>query len=366
MSQRSWACHLVALGAALSMGAIAPAAMAQDGSLAVRPISVATPSDELVFTSMRDGNLQIIRIGADGGAESRLTQTLSAEFQPTWSRNGRIAWVSYRSGDGDIYTMNADGSDVRRLSARPGLEQSPAWSPDGRRLAYVGERDGLGAVFVVNADGSGERVVSGTLTEVGSPQWSPDGTKIAFGAAIENKPRIVVADLGAGHVGAVTNGTGGEFGPIWSPDGKAIVYVQSGGRTDGVNLRAIRLGERESVPLTKNGYTNSQPQFSPDGTKILYLSNASSQGAYMNVHVMNADGTVATNLTRWGHADLSATWSADARQVYFMSFRDWPGQIYRINSDGTDVRRLTHSKTQDGYPVVRPTQGSLPAVAQNR
>ena len=57
MSQRSWACHLVALGAALSMGAIAPAAMAQDGSLAVRPISVATPSDELVFTSMRDGNL---------------------------------------------------------------------------------------------------------------------------------------------------------------------------------------------------------------------------------------------------------------------------------------------------------------------
>ena len=366
MSHRALACRLVALGAALGLEAFAPSAMAQVGSPTGRSMSVATSSDELVFTSLRDGNLQIFRIGSDGGAESRLTRTQTAEFQPAWSGTGRLAWVSYRSGAGDIYTMNADGSDVRRLSTGPGLEQSPAWSPDGTRLAYVGERNGLGAVFVVNGDGSGERVISDVLTEVGAPQWSPDGTKIVFGAAIDNKPRIIVADLATGDVGAVTNGVDGEFGPNWSPDGKFIVYVQSGGRTEGVNLRAIRLGDKDSVALTKNRFTNSQPLYSPDGTKILYLSNASSQGAYMNLHVMNADGTGVVNLTRWEHADASASWSSNAQQVYFMSFRDWPGQIYRINSDGSDVRRLTHSKSQDGYPVVRPAQAPQSVVAQKR
>ena len=86
----------------------------------------------------------------------------------------------------------------------------------------------------------------------------------------------------------------------------------------------------------------------------------------MNVHVMNADGTGSANLTRWEHADLSATWSADGRQVLFMSFRDWPGQIYRVNADGSDVQRLTRSEGQDGFPVARPGESARSSIARSQ
>ncbi|MDP1534237.1 MAG: LpqB family beta-propeller domain-containing protein [Rubrivivax sp.] len=317
----------------------------------------------LVFTSIRDGTMQVFRIDAAGGREVKLSQGSNVDMQPTWSSQGRIAFVSYRTGAGDIYTMNADGGDIRRLSAHPGLEQSPAWSPDGRRIAYVGAHGAGAAVWVVNDDGSGEQVISGKLIEVGAPQWSPDGSRIAFSAAIDHKSRVVVANLATGEVGPVTDGTGGEVGPTWSPDGRSILYVHSGSRTEGVGLRLLRWGETQPRMLTSNGYTNSQPQFSPDGTKVLYLSNASTQGARMNVHVINVDGTEPTNLTHWEHADMGATWSSDGRQIFFASFKDWPGQIYRMNADGSDVRRLTESKFQDSYPVSRPTRVAPAAVA---
>lgn len=321
--------------------------------------TTAGPRGELLFTSMRTGASQIFRIDADGGRESRLTQTQSSELQPVWSRQGRIAFVSMRSGGGDIYTMDANGGDLRRVTSRPGLEQSPAWSPDGKRIAYVGERDGRTELRVARVDGDQDTVVSPNLSEVGAPEWSPDGMKIAFVATIKDKLRVLVANLDSGAVGVVTDGAGGEFGPTWSPDGSAIVYVQSGSRTEGVNLRIVRIGSPTSAALTSGGYTNSQPLFSPDGTKVLYLSNSSSQGGTMNVHVMNADGAGVSNLTRWEHADLSATWSSDGRHVFFMSFRDWPGQIYRVEADGKDLQRLTYSNAQDGFPLGRPSDRAL-------
>lgn len=352
---RSWGTVILA-AIAVCLCATAPVAGQALVTAADKP--VVGPTGQMLFTSMRTGVMQIYRIDTDGGREVRLSQTDSADVQPAWSASGKIAFVSYRSGGGDIYTMNADGGELRRLTTQAGLDESPTWSPDGRRIAYVSERNGLTGIRVVNADGSQNTLVSAALAEVGAPAWSPDGTKIAFVATQDSKMRIIVADLVAGTVGAVTDGKSGEYGPVWSVDGRSLAYVQSGSRTEGVNLRLFRLGEPTSVALTSGGYTNSQPRFSPDGSRILYLSNASSQGATMNAHVMNADGTGITNLTRWEHADLSATWSADGRQVLFMSFRDWPGQIYRVNADGSDVQRLTQSNGQDGFPVARPGESA--------
>ena len=330
--------------------------------------AAATPAPgrtgDLIYTSLRTGNSQIFRIDADGGRETQLTQGQHSELQPVWSRQGRIAFTSTRSGSGDIYTMDASGGDLKQVTTRPGLDHSPAWSPDGQRLAYIGENEGRTELRLVRADGSNDQLLGANLAEVGSPAWSPDGKKIAFIANVDGKARIMLADLVSGGVGPATEGSGGEFGPVWAPDGRSIVYVHSGSRTEGVNLRKVQLGSTASVALTQGGYTNSQPRFSPDGSKLLYLSNASSQGSTMNVHVMNADGTSVVNLTRWEHADMGATWSANGQHVFFMSFRDWPGQIYRIGADGKALQRLTRSASQEGFPVGRPAEITLAAAAR--
>jgi Tol biopolymer transport system component len=346
------------------------AAMAQGTPAVARPAdssgTAASHSADLLFTSMRTGSSQIFRIDADGRGEARLTQTETAELQPVWSRSGRVAFVSYRTGGGDVYTMDATGADLRRVSTAPGLDQSPAWSPDGRRIAYVSERADGTVLAIADADGRNETMVSGLPSDVAWPEWSPDGTKIAIVGTIANKPRILIADLKAGDVRPLTQGAGGEFGPAWSPDGGSIAYVQSGSRTEGVNLRLARPGHAGTVALTQNGYINSQPRFSPDGSKILYLSNAASQGGVMKLHVMNADGGGSSALTRWDQAEMSGVWSADGRQIFFMSFHDWPGQIYRAEADGSGVRRLTQSTFQEGPPVARPVPVSLSVMARTQ
>ena len=73
------------------------------------------------------------------------------------------------------------------------------------------------------------------------------------------------------------------------------------------------------------------------------------------MHVISVDGTAPTNLTRWEYADMSASWSTDGRHIYFTSFKDWPGQIYRMDADGSRIRRLTESTYQDSHPVARPS-----------
>jgi len=312
------------------------------------------PAGDVIYTSMRTGSSQIFRVDADGTTEVRLTQGEHSEMQPVWSRQGRIAFVSTRSGGGDIYTMDANGGDLRRVTSRPGLEQNPAWSPDGQRIAYIADGEGGTELRVARADGSNDRRIASDLLEAGAPEWSPDGSQIALVAKIDGKSRIVVADVASGAARPATDSKGGEFGPVWAPDGRSIVYVHAGSRNEGVNLRRVHLDKPASVALTQGMYVNSQPRFSPDGTKLLYLSNASSQGGAMNLHVMNADGSGIVNLTRWEHADMGASWSADGRYIFLMSFRDWPGQIYRIGTDGATPLRLTRSASQEGFPIGRP------------
>lgn len=341
---------------ALTMAA--PAGAGADAS-AARP----GPGGDVIYTSLRTGNSQIFRVNADGTGEVRLTQGEHSELQPVWSRHGHIAFVSTRSGGGDVYTMDANGGDLRRVTSRPGLEQSPAWSPDGQHIAYIADGEGGTELRVARADGSDDRRIAAELRELGAPEWSPDGSKIALVANIGGKSRIVVADVASGTAQPATNSKGGEFGPVWAPDGRSIVYVHAGSRTEGVNLRKVQLGSPTSVALTQGMYVNSQPRFSPDGTKLLYLSNASSQGGSMNVHVMNSDGSGVVNLTRWDHADMAASWSADGRHLFLMSFRDWPGQIYRIGADGTSPLRLTRSSAQEGFPIGRPAASALAAAS---
>ena len=73
---------------------------------------------------------------------------------------GDIAFESMRDGDVEIYVMNADGSGQTRLTNNPAVDRDPAWSPDGRQIVFASTRDdslvGNVEIYVMNADGSGQ------------------------------------------------------------------------------------------------------------------------------------------------------------------------------------------------------------------
>src|SRR5688500_4547137 len=77
------------------------------------PTGTGGSSSRLVFSSDRDGNLEIYSVNTDGSDVRRLTTSPGDDGEPAWSTTGRIAFTSARDGNNEIYSMNADGADVR-------------------------------------------------------------------------------------------------------------------------------------------------------------------------------------------------------------------------------------------------------------
>jgi len=98
--------------------------------------------------------------------------------------------------------------------------------------------------------------------------------------------------------------------------------------------------------LTSDMVDIFNPQWSPDGTKIIFEG-------YPNIYLMNADGSDLINLTRKAegrHPD----WSPDGKQIVFNSLRSGINEIYTINADGTGIKRLTNNPTDDTNPQWSP------------
>src|SRR5688572_2166891 len=80
----------------------------------------------------------IFRAGPDGSDPRRLTDAPGYDAEATVGPDGRIVFTSVRDGDMEIYSMNGDGSDVRRLTNRPGPDGGPWFSPDGKQIVFRG------------------------------------------------------------------------------------------------------------------------------------------------------------------------------------------------------------------------------------
>jgi uncharacterized repeat protein (TIGR01451 family) len=207
----------------------------------------------------------------------------------------------------EIFLMNGDGSNQTSLGT--GLD--PAWSPDAQKLAFTfPETVETTGIYVMNADGTG--LVQ--LTDSGNdftPSWSPDGTRIAFTSY---------------RVGEPPNG---------SPN---RIYVMN---ADGSNQQKVFANSPSGL------VTESQPVWSPDGTKLAFIGQASVNGlSKVDVYLVNVDGTGLVRLTNVGNIPLATTlaWSPDGSKIAFTSSRD----IQTIAADGTGVPiNLTNSTASD-------------------
>ena len=83
----------------------------------------------------------IVSHALDGSGFRRLTDTPGYDAEATLSPDGKtIVFTSLRDGDLEIYTMAPDGSQVKRLTHEPGYDGGPFFSPDGKRIVYRARR----------------------------------------------------------------------------------------------------------------------------------------------------------------------------------------------------------------------------------
>ena len=109
----------------------------------------------------------------------------------------------------------------------------------------------------------------------------------------------------------------------------------------------------DATNLTNFSSANDfQPTFSPNGTKIAFVSFRNGNS---NIYKMNVDGSSQKRLTKNPAEDLNPTFSPSGRKIAFTSERDGNQNIYNMNAkDGTKQKRLTESAAIDTLPAYSP------------
>lgn len=201
--------------------------------------------------ALDDYDLYAVRI--DGQEMQRLTSTPGYDAEATISPDGKtIVWTSVKDGDLDLYAMNLDGTKPRRLTEEIGYDGGAFFSPDSKRIVYRASHPsnpdevarykellsqrlvepGQLEIFVMNADGSGKHQVTANGASNFAPFFHPDGKRIIFSSNVETKGEggrpsfhlFLIADDGTRLERLTVEGHFNSF-PMFSPDGKRLVWV---------------------------------------------------------------------------------------------------------------------------------------------
>jgi tetratricopeptide (TPR) repeat protein len=226
---------------------------------------------------------------------------------------------------------------------------------DKSRIVFATDRDGPdpggdhgnAEIYVMNADGSGQRRLTHDKASDNAPRFSRDGSQIAFSSQREGGFDIFVMNADGTDQRRLTDFTRrglGAVNPDWSPDGKRVLFRS---RLKNLDVYVIGLDGTGLVKLTDEPRGVNNPAWSPDGRKIAF---ASLRHGEPEIYVMNADGSEQVRLTSNTARDNRPAWSPDSRRIAFHSDRDGDMEIYVMNADGSDVRRLTKHPTEDTWP----------------
>jgi len=243
----------------------------------------------IYFSSMRSGNYDIWRVPATGGdAEQITTDPLGDNWADIHPISGELAWGSQRShllhnpeNDYEIFTGQPKCSHsctVNIETENDYIDRTPAWAPQpvmGYNLVYTAHpSSGGGATPTITLIGQGQPLA---LTEGENPNFSPNA--------------------------------------------KEVVYQLDG------SIYKIEVGLGTTPVRLTNGNSDGVPHWSWVNNQIVYQTWTLSSGN-RDIYVMNADGSNQRRLIPGSVEELTPTWSPDGKKVVFMSNRWWNYDIY--------------------------------------
>jgi Tol biopolymer transport system component len=165
--------------------------------------TLSTDGKKIVFTSSRDGDLDIYTMNVDGTEVRRLTDTLGYDGGPFFSPDSN--WIVYRAhhpNEMDLYVMRADGSNQQRITKLPGASFAPSFFLDSQRIIFASNYEhpttSQFELYTIGRDGSGLERVTFAGGFNAFPQFSPDGKKLVFvsnrNAKVPHEINVFVAD----------------------------------------------------------------------------------------------------------------------------------------------------------------------------
>lgn len=171
-----------------------------------------------------------------------------------------------------------------------------------------------------------------------------DGERIAGPLAERTISNIYRSDYDGANQERVTLGRYLDIAPTWSPDRKILAYTSYRSGFPDIVLQFLEEGRNTRPARGTDKQHNFLPVWSPDGTKIAFMSNRDGNS---ELYVMNRDGSNVRRLTNHPANDVTPTWSPTGQQLAFTSDRTGNPNIWIMNADGSQQRQLTRESHAD-------------------
>jgi Tol biopolymer transport system component len=364
-------------------------------------------SGTLVFQSYRDGNYHLWQVGVDGKGLRQLTTGLNDDREPRFAPDGRrVVFSSDRDGSYSLWVLDLTTGATTQLTTGVADEAEPSWSPDGQRIVCT--VDGV-ALDVVDLAGGRQRVVEPVAdTRLFAPVFAPDGQTLAYttfrGATIELVVggRVVstgedlfgtpiawsaagtvlytadgglrTRDLATGKVDGVPFDASVDYrphqdrravrdldsraqhqvkgiaSPVLSPDGRSVAFRALNA------LWLLPIGGRPRK-LVDDGFFNSDPDWHPDGTALLFASDRTGTAALWRHDLASGEQRRLTNLPG---AQITARWSPDGNRI---AYQDADGATWVYDIAAAAARKVLPALFQPGRPTWAPDGRTLALAA---
>ena len=224
----------------------------------------------------------------------------------------------------------------------------PRWSQDGKSIVFTFKN----TLYLAATDGSRLEIVArggGDFDADSSPDISPDGTRIVYAHfdtpahwnIFASRPHweIKTADIDGSSKKTLAKHKAGNINPAWSPDGTRIAFVSGRNFEDGGSGNLFTMSPDGSNVELVTPLVNAEinpPAWSPDGGRLAFVSRLDETKTNY-AYVVGVDGS---GLTKIGPSETRPTWSPDGRILAFIGLKERAWAMYTARADGSELTKV--------------------------
>jgi Tol biopolymer transport system component/DNA-binding winged helix-turn-helix (wHTH) protein len=263
----------------------------------------------------------------------------------------------------EIWAVSVRGEDEHLIfSERGKITSPPQWSFNSGAIIFSSNRTGHPVIWRVSLDDPSDVV---EVAEAGSPSWDPTVSRRGYRLAYERLMRalsiwqmdVTSADKRPALLVSSTSNTDQGPGPQFSPDSTKLAYMSD--RSGTMEIWISNRDGSDPYQLSAVGGAGT-PRWSPDGQFVAF-DTVTQQGS--KIVVMNVRGGAPRTLTPDTFNDVCPSWSRDGRWVYFGSYRSQGFQVWKVPSQGGTAIQVTR---YGGHAAMESLDGKVLYYAKSQ